>query len=86
MRFLAGKTVCFFCFFLFVFFLLKVQRYSVDSVLSLSRFPRDSLKYFEISAPRHIRFAELRKKNSHNISQIYICNWTPEIRAILKIM
>ena len=33
------------------------------SRLSLSRSPRDSLKYFEISVPRHIRFAELKKKN-----------------------
>ena len=32
------------------------------SRLSLSRIPRDSLKYFEISVPGHIRFAELRKK------------------------
>ena len=32
------------------------------SRLSLSRIPRDSLKYFEISVPRHIRFAEFRKK------------------------
>ena len=32
------------------------------SRLSLSRIPRDSLKYFEISVVRHIRFAELRKK------------------------
>ena len=32
------------------------------SRLSLSRIPWDSLKYFEISVPRHIRFAELRKK------------------------
>ena len=32
------------------------------SRLSLSRIPRDSLKYFEISVPRHIRFAELRNK------------------------
>ena len=31
------------------------------SRLSLSRIPRDSLKYFEISVVRHIRFAELRK-------------------------
>ena len=29
--------------------------------LSLSRIPRDSLKHFEISVPRHIRFSELRK-------------------------
>ena len=32
------------------------------SRLSLSRTPRDSLIYFEISVVRHIRFAELRKK------------------------
>ena len=32
------------------------------SRLLLSRIPRDSLKYFKISVPRHIRFAELRKK------------------------
>ena len=31
------------------------------SRLSLSRIPRDSLKYFEIFVLRHIRFAELRK-------------------------
>ena len=31
------------------------------SRLSLSRIPRDSLKYFEISVPRHIGFAEFRK-------------------------
>ena len=38
---------------------LKPFRYSR---LSLFRIPRDSLKYFEIFVPRHIRFAELRKK------------------------
>ena len=31
------------------------------SRLSLSRIPRDSLKYFEISVLLHIRFSELRK-------------------------
>ena len=31
------------------------------SRLSLSRIPRDCLKYFEISVLWHIRFAELRK-------------------------
>ena len=31
------------------------------SRLSLSRTPRDSMKHFEISILRHIRFAELRK-------------------------
>ena len=50
---------------------IEVQQYCLnsDSVqnykysrLSLSRIPRDSLKYFEISVVRHIRFAGLRKK------------------------
>ena len=36
------------------------------SRLSLSRTPRDSIKYFEISVPRHIRFAEFRKNYSNN--------------------
>ena len=35
---------------------LKTPINTVDS-----RSPRDSLEYFEISIPRHIRFAELRK-------------------------
>ena len=35
------------------------------SRLSLSRSLRDSVKYFEISVPRNIRFAELRKKQPH---------------------
>ena len=30
--------------------------------LSLSQSPKDSVKYFEISIPQHIRFAELREK------------------------
>ena len=54
------------------------------SRLSLSRIPRDSLKYFEISEPRHIRFAELRKKNRTTTFNKYICYWTLEIRDILK--
>ena len=41
------------------------------SRLSLSRIPRDSVKYFEISIPRHIRFAELRKQS---IDQPYLTN------------
>ena len=57
------------------------------SRLSLSRIPRDSLKYFEISVVRHIRFAELRKKlillTTFNK---YMCNWTLEVRDILKIL
>ena len=47
----AGKP------FTFVYFPRKWEY----SRLSLFRRPRDSLKYFEISVPRHIRFAEFRK-------------------------
>ena len=32
------------------------------SQLLLSPIPRDTLKYFAVSVPQHIRFAELRKK------------------------
>ena len=44
------------------------------SRLSLSRTPRDSMKYFEISVPRHIRFAELRKKlfEQPHLTNIYV--------------
>ena len=48
------------------------------SRLSLSRSLRDSLKYFEISVPRHIRFAELRKKiNQTTTFHKRVCNLTP---------
>ena len=40
------------------FFLVVRNNYSR---LSLSRIPRDSLKHFEISVPRNIRAAEVRK-------------------------
>ena len=53
---------------------------------SLSRIPRDSLKYFEISVLRHIRFTELRKKLIRLTTfNKYMCNWTLEVRDILKI-
>ena len=42
--------------------IVALPAYALYSRLSLSRIPRDSLKYFEISVPRHIRIAELRKK------------------------
>ena len=52
--------------------------YSVDS-----RNPRNSLKYFEISIPRNIRFAELRNKMSQTTTYLkWICNLTPEVRDI----
>ena len=55
------------------------------SRLSLSRIPRDSLKYFEISILRHIRFAELREKLIRLTTfNKCMCNWTLEVRDILK--
>ena len=61
--------------------------YLLYSRLSLSRTPRDSFKYFEISVPRHIRFAELRKKLIRLTTfNKYMCNWTLEVRDILKIL
>ena len=57
------------------------------SRLSLSRIPWDSLKYFEISVIRHIRFAELRKKLIRLTTfNKYMCNWTLEVRDKLKIL
>ena len=47
------------------------------SRLSLSRTPRDSLKYIEISVLRHIRFPEMRKKNLTTKCHKFICNLTP---------
>ena len=50
--------------------LRKIQCH-IDSRLSLSRSPKDTLKSFEISAPRHIRFAELMENKTNNhISQM----------------
>ena len=68
-QYLEPRPYCFIIVFSFViFFYLVKLNVSVKlkeikySRLSLSRIPRDSLKYFEISIPRHIRFAELKKK------------------------
>ena len=44
-------------------YIVEITIFNINySRLSLSRIPKDSLKYFEISVLRHIRFAELRKK------------------------
>ena len=66
--------------------------YGIDSInqnkakysrLSLSLIPRDSLKHFEISVPRHIRVAEVRKTiNRTTTFNKWICNLTPEVRNI----
>ena len=57
------------------------------SRLLLSRIPWDSLKYFEIYIPRHIRFADLRKKIIRKTTfSKYMCNWTLEVKDILKIL
>ena len=45
------------------------------------------MKYFEISVSRYIRSAELRKKIIRTTTfNRYICNWTLEVRDILKIL
>ena len=54
------------------------------SQLSLSQSPRNCLKCFQISAAWHIRFAE--KINQTIRFNKCICNLTPEIRDILKIL
>ena len=41
--------------------LILISLWVLYSQLSLSWSPRDSLKYFEISVPWHVRFAELKK-------------------------
>ena len=63
----------------------KANKYSQ---LSLSRSPRDSVKYFEISIPRHIRFVEVRKKIGTTIftNEYNVYNLTPEVRDTLKIL
>ena len=57
------------------------------SRLSLSRSPRDSLKCFEISVPRHqICRIEEKKINRTATFHKLICDLTPEVRDILKIL
>ena len=60
----------------------NILRYSR---LSLSRSPRDSLEYFEISVSQHIRFAELRKTISRTTTfNKRICNLTPEVKRNIE--
>ena len=60
---------------------------TIYSRLSLSRIPRDSPKHFEISVPRNIRVAIVGKtKNRTTTFNKSICNLTPEVRDILKIL
>ena len=51
---------------------LLIQVYLLYSRLSISRTPRDCLKYIEIPVLRHIRFPELRKKSDHQMYQIHM--------------
>ena len=53
------------------------------SRLSLSRSPRDCMKQFEISVPRHIRFAELRKtiNRTTTFNRMYL---TPKLEIYWK--
>ena len=51
----------------------KVSPFTKYNRLSLSRIQRDSVEYFEISVPRHIRFAELRRKiRTTTLTNIYV--------------
>ena len=55
------------------------------SWLLLSRNPRDSLEYFEISVPLHIRFAELKKTiNQTTTFNKWICISTPEVKRYIE--
>ena len=58
---------------------------TIYSRLSLSRSPMDYLEYFEISLPRYIRFAELRKTvnrtNTFNRLPMYL---TPKLEIYWK--
>ena len=48
---------------------------------------QETLKYFEISVLRTIRFAELGGKLIRLTTfNKYMCNWTPEVRDLLKIL
>ena len=60
----------------------------IYSRLSLSRSPRESLKYFKISVPRHnYQICRIEEKiNQTTIFHKWICNLTPEVRDILKIL
>ena len=69
---------------MFISCYIMVEQYSR---LSLSRIPRDSLKYFDISVHLHIRFAEFRKKMNRTATfNKCMCNLTPEVRDIVKIL
>ena len=66
---------------------IKEQHIFIYSRLSLSRTPRDSMKQFEISVLRHIRFADSGKQliEQPPLTE-WICNLTPKLRDILKIL
>ena len=45
------------------------------------------MKYFEMSVPRHIKICRIEKKIIRTTTfNKYICNWTLEVRDILKIL
>ena len=58
-----------------------------DNPAQIRIWEQRSVKYFEISVLRHIRFAELRKILIRLTTfNKYMCNWTLEVRDILKIL
>ena len=65
---------------------LQTKRTDIQSTLVISN-SKDSLKYFEKSVPRYIRFAEFSKKiNRTTTFNKCVCHLTPEVRDILKIL
>ena len=61
--------------------------FCIYSRLSLSRIPRDPLKYFEIFVPRHIKNCRIEEKiNRTTTFNKCICNFAHEVRDILKIL
>ena len=62
----------------------KQKKKKKYSRLSLSRIPRDSLKYFEVSVPRHIRVERVRKTiNWTTTFNKWIWNLTPKLKMYI---
>ena len=60
----------------------RYRIYSKYNRLTLSRSLKDSVKYSEISVPRHIRFAELRIKQAHFTNEHVI--WLQKLEIYWK--
>ena len=71
-----------------IWFATSLFAYDINSRPSLSRSPGDFPIYFEISVLRHIRFAELRKKQKTNPEQSHFTTgyvmWLIKLRDNLE--